>query len=170
MAAVRSVTIDTCCINARGRSKLLNALEALAKRGDITIVSTRLLMSELASDESKLGPTRRAKAGQLKAGTSGFVMRRSGVRGGDVLRGPNAYRYREQIARILRPTLAWHELDGNTQRDVMHLAIHRAHDWDLFVTTDTLILSRHQELLSEVNVRVLSPEDAVRVVTDRSGP
>ena len=166
MTTVIRITIDTNCINARGRIPALNALEVLAKQGIVEITSTRILAEELARDKTQWGPSRRAKASQLRSGTSGFVMRRSRLRGGDALRAPNAYVYLDRIARIIRPDLEWHELDENTQRDIMHLAIHRAHNWDLFVTMENLILLQSKALLSDLGLRVMSPEDALKTVNE----
>ncbi|MBI4380084.1 MAG: hypothetical protein HY574_02655 [candidate division NC10 bacterium] len=160
------VTIDTNCINARRCISALNALEVLAKQGVVEITSTRILAEELARDKTQLGSSRRTKASQLRSGTSGFVMRRSTLRGGDALGAPNAYVYLDRIARLIRPDLEWHELDENTQRDIMHLAIHRAHNWDLFVTMDKLILLQSKMLLSDLGLRVMSPEDALKTVNE----
>lgn len=154
------------CINARGHIPALNALEVLAKQGVIEITSTRILAEELARDKTQLGPNRRAKASQLQSGTSGFVMRRSTLRGGDALRAPNAYVYLNRIARIIRPNLEWHELDEHTQRDIMHLAIHRAHNRDLFVTGENRILRQSKVLLSDLGLRVMSPEDALKTINE----
>jgi hypothetical protein len=149
-----------------GRISALNALEVLAKQEIVEITSTRILAEELARDKTQRGPSRRAKASQLRSGTSAFVMRRSRLRGGDALRAPNAYVYLDRIARIIRPDLEWHELDENTQRDIMHLAIHRAHNWDLFVTMENLILLQSKVLLSDLGLRVMSPEDALKTVNE----
>jgi hypothetical protein len=166
MTAAIRITIDTNCINARGHIPALNALEVLTKQRVVEITSTRILAEELARDKTQLGPNRRAKASQLQSGTSGFVLRRSTLRGGEAFGAPNAYVYLGRIARIIRPDLEWHELDENTQRDIMHLAIHRAHNWDLFVTMDNLILLQSKVLLSDLGLRVMSPEDALKTVNE----
>ncbi|MDE2180195.1 MAG: hypothetical protein KGJ40_05000 [candidate division NC10 bacterium] len=166
MAVVIRITIDTMCINARGHIPALNALEVLAKQRVIEITSTRILAEELARDKTQFGPNRRAKASQLQSGTSGFVMRRSTLRGGDALGAPNAYVYLDRIARIIQPDLEWHELDEHTQRDIMHLAIHRAHNWDLFVTKEKEILRKSRVLLSDLGLRVMSPKGALKTVNE----
>ncbi len=48
----------------------------------------------------------------------------------------------------------------------MHLAIHRAHNWDLFLTKENQILSQPKVLFSALGLRVMSPEDALRTVSE----
>jgi hypothetical protein len=88
------------------------------------------------------------------------VLGHSRLSGPDVLGGPNAYKHIDAIIAIIRPGLNWKQLDGNTQRDVMHLAIHHANAWDLFVTTDTGISNYAKPLADELGIFVASPEDA----------
>lgn len=161
MKSTPRVTIDTNCINAKGRVQALNELEELERLGSITLTTTRVLLEELQEDLTAFGEARRLKARAMPSGTSGFVLGRSRLSGADVLGGPNAYGHVEQITQIIRPGCSWDDLDGNTHRDVMHLAIHHANGWDLFVTMDKGILDHAEQLASDMGLFVVSPEEAL---------
>lgn len=129
--------------------------------GAITLTTTRVLLDELQEDLTAFGEARRLKARAMPRGTSGFMLGHSQLSGGDVLGGPNAYKHVEPITQIIRPGRSWDELDGNTQHDVMHLAIHHANGWDLFVTMDKGILDHAGQLASDMGLLVVSPEETL---------
>ena len=51
----------------------------------------------------------------------------------------------------------------------MHLAIHRAHQWDLFVTMANLVLSNATNLASEVGIQVASPDHGLEIANRSQG-
>lgn len=162
MSARLRVTIDTNAINARGRNPHLRQLETWHGLGLIEIIRTRILTEEIQPYADGL-----RKAHSYSERTSGFVMRRSTVRGGDVVGGPNAYRWLPAVTQILFPDKSFEELHVRSQRDVMHLCIHKANRLDYFVTMDNDILGHAAALRNEVGITALSPEDAAREIGDR---
>jgi hypothetical protein len=70
MKVTPRVTIDTNCINAKGRVPELNELEELNRLGSITLTTTRVLLEELKGDLTKFGEPRRLKAGTMPRGKS----------------------------------------------------------------------------------------------------
>lgn len=141
-----TVTIDTNSINAKCKDLALNQLEQWHQNGLIEIKRTRVLAQELTRDQSSYyGPLRRQKAQAYQEGTSAFTMGRSEVGGGDALRAPNAYQWEKPITALLDPTKDPIELNDKDQRDILHLAIHKAYGWDYFVTLDTRGIFRYRE-------------------------
>ena len=161
-----TVTIDTNSINLARREHHLNQLEEWHKTGLIEIKRTATLTEELRRNLGALGEARLRKAeGYEEGGDSrAFVMRRSRHRGGDTLRGPTAVQWVSPISEILFPQAPFHQLAAGHQRDVLHLAIHKLHDWDYFVTKDKGILRRQQQLEDKFDIHALSPEEAVGVI------
>lgn len=162
--ATITVCIDTNSINVIQRDPHINQLEEWHRSGLIEIRRTSALTEELSLNFGSLGEARRQKAAGYKEGRDNraFTMRRSTLRGGDTLRGPKASQWVPLISKILFPGSPFHELSSHLQQDVAHLAIHKLHGWDFFVTYDRRHILRHQERLTrEVGIAVLSPKDAV---------
>ena len=161
-----TVTIDTNSINARQEDENLNQLEAWHQAGSIEITRTSILDSELSRDLGPLGDKRRRKASQLQEASPAFTVGMSALRNGDVLRGVDAYGWVDQIAAIIFPNRAFQELAPRPRNDVLHLAIHKAANWDYLVTLDRKdILAHQQQLEDECDIHALSPEEAVGVIS-----
>jgi hypothetical protein len=138
----------------------MNRLESLEKCGLIKITSAFTLLEELEFDYTKLGDARRTRAARLPQAREGFLVGRSTVGGPDVVGGPDIYVYVDAIADAMYPGVQFETLTLNTQRDVLHLAAHRAYQWELFVTEDNGILQCAAQLRT-LDICVMSPADAV---------
>ncbi|MDO8613756.1 MAG: hypothetical protein Q7R32_13195 [Dehalococcoidia bacterium] len=162
-----TVTIDTNSINARQMNPHLNRLEKWHQAGLIEITRTSVLDEELATDFTKMGESRRQRAQRYTMGkdTLVFTQKESFQKSGDFLKGPIADEWLDPTTQILHPGKHYHELSIRDKRDISHLATHKLHRWDYFVTTDRRdILSRAEDLWWELSIKALSPEDAVREI------
>jgi hypothetical protein len=157
------LTLDTNCINLRQGLAAMNALESLAASGKIKLVTASAMIDDLAFDKSRLAQARLDKANRLLEARGAFMVGHSHVGGYDVLGGPSIYEHVDRIAEALRDGQSWERLDGNSQRDVLHLAAHLANDFEVFVTRDGAILDSAVRLRA-LGLLVLSPEDALAFV------
>jgi hypothetical protein len=160
------VTIDTNCINARGKHESVNVLEELHRRGLIELTSTFALAADLKLDKTSWGDARRAKAAGIRQGRSGFMVGRSTVGGPDVIGGPDIYVHVPTIMGAICPGKSWDAITQNSKHDVLHLATHRTYGWDVFVTDDKGILRAH-ESLATLGIVVCSPTAALRWLASR---
>ncbi len=73
------------------------------------------------------------------------------------MRGPSADEWIEPITAIIHPRKPFHELGERDRRDMLHLATHKLHKWDYFVTNDKQILERADQLWAGLEIRVATP-------------
>ena len=91
----RRITLDTGCINAKGRNPDLNVLEDWAQTGQIEFQRTDAMLKELR------GKYRVQKASSLPAQPKLFTLDVSVLGGPDVLAGPDM---NAELRRVLFPT------------------------------------------------------------------
>lgn len=173
-----TVCFDTNCIEDPQGNPHVEQLEEWHRSAVIEITTTSALTQELERNFGPRGAARRHKARGYREGqdSRAFTLRRSGggsyLRGaaGDTLRGPTAAEYVPPIAAILFPGRQFADLSEHLQLDVLHLATHKLHGWDYFITDDEKhILSQRRRLSEEMGIQVASPADAVREVAARLG-
>ena len=141
----RRITLDTGCINAKGRNPDLNVLEDWAQTGQIEFQRTDAMLKELR------GKYRVQKASSLPAQPKLFTLDVSVLGGPDVLAGPDM---NAELRRVLSPTA--NPLTENQKRDVEHLFHHVRTGGDLFVTLNTndFIAHGRQDILCLVGIWV----------------
>lgn len=156
----RRVTLDTGCINAKGRNRDLNILESWAQTGQIELQRTDTMLKELK------GRHRVQKASSLAPQPELFTLDASVLGGPDVLAGPDMS---EELRRILFPTAS--ALTANQERDVEHLFHHVRTGGDLFVTLNLndFITHGRQDALRLVGIWVVTPPQAVELLKEVHG-
>jgi len=156
----RRITLDTGCINAKGRNPDLNVLEDWAQTGQIEFQRTDAMLKELR------GKYRVQKASSLPAQPKLFTLDVSVLGGPDVLAGPDM---NAELRRVLFPTA--NPLTENQKRDVEHLFHHVRTGGDLFVTLNTndFIAHGRQDILCLVGIWVVTPPQAVGLLKDAHG-
>ena len=156
----RRITLDTGCINAKGRNPDLNVLEDWAQTGQIEFQHTDAMLKELR------GEYRVQKASSLPAQPKLFTLDVSVLGGPDVLAGPDM---NAELRRVLFPTA--NPLTENQKRDVEHLFHHVRTGGDLFVTLNTndFIAHGRQDILCLVGIWVVTPPQAVGLLKDAHG-
>lgn len=137
---IRRITLDTGCVNAKGRNTDLNTLEKWAAVGKLELQRSDAMLSELT------GQMRVAKAQLLEPHPGLFTLGQSVLGGSDVLAGPDLS---EELQQILFPTAS--PLTENQRFDVEHLRLHVRTGGDVFVTlnpNDFITRGRQETLRS----------------------
>ena len=157
---IHRITLDTGCVNAKGRNLDLNTLEHWAAVGQLELQRSDAMLTEIT------GHARVAKAQSLPPHPGLFTLGRSGLGGPDVLAGPDLS---EELQRILFPTA--NPLTENQRSDVEHLRLHVRTGGDAFVTLNPndFITRGRQETLRSFGVWVLSPGDMVDLLVELYG-
>ncbi len=156
---IRRITLDTSCINAKGRNPDLNILERWEKAGHLDLQRSDVMLKELVGEE------RIAKAKLL--GTLPELFSFPGLLSGSaVLAGPDLHR---ELQNILFPTAKL--LTENQLFDVEHLRLHVRMGGDVFVTLNSndFITRGRQDVLASFGVWVLSPAEVVSLLRDLYG-
>lgn len=154
---IRRVTLDTGCVNAKGRDPDLNTLERWAAAGHIELYRSEVMLDELA------GKARVEKARSLAPHPGLFTLGSSTLGGPDVLAGPDLP---DELQQILFPTA--NSLSENQRYDVEHLRLHVRTGGDVFVTLNPndFITRGRQETLRSFGIWVLSPSQLVKLLTE----
>lgn len=157
---IRRVTLDTGCVNARGRNPDLNKLERWAAEGLLELQRSQAMLSELT------GEARVEKARTLSPHPALFTLDSSVLGGPDVLAGPDLP---GELQQILFPTAK--PLTENQRHDVEHLRLHVRTGGDVFVTLNPndFISRGRQGTLRSFGVWVLSPGELVGLLTELHG-
>lgn len=157
---IRRVTLDTGCVNAKGRNLDLNKLERWASEGRLELQRSEAMLSELT------GEARVGKARSLPPHPHLFTLDSSVLGGADVLAGPDLP---GEIQQILFPTAK--PLTENQRHDVEHLRLHIRTGGDVFVTLNPndFITRGRQETLRSFGVWVLPPSELVGLLTESYG-
>jgi hypothetical protein len=108
---VRTIVLDTCCVNARGADPHLNRLEEWGRRQWVNLQRTPAFMEELE------GERRREKAGMIATQPPSFDLDQNALDGLAVLAGPLLDV--GLLAHILFPTTK--ELNAKNLSDIEHL-------------------------------------------------
>lgn len=158
--SIRRITLDTGCVNAKGRDVDLTTLERWAAAGRLELQRSNAMLGELE------GEARVAKARSLPQHPGLFTLGRSALGGPDVLAGPDLS---AELRRILFPTA--HPLTQNQRSDVEHLRLHVRTGGDIFVTLNPndFITRGRQETLRSFGIWVLSPSDLVGLLAELYG-
>jgi hypothetical protein len=156
----RRVTLDTGCVNAKGRDADLNTLERWNVAGLIELQRSEAMLDELE------GEARVAKARALQPHPGLFTLDVSVLDGPDVLAGPDMP---IELEEILFPTVS--PLTDNQRHDIEHLRLHVRTGGDVFVThnrNDFITRGRQEELRSH-GIWVMSPSELVGLLTELCG-
>ena len=155
---IRSLTLDTNCVNARSENEHLNQLEGWEAAGYVELRRAPAFIRELR------GPaTRLSKAESIQPLSKPFTFGQSVLGGSDVLAGPSQI---EEVRNILFPSTK--ELRPQQELDIEHLAYHNTVGSHLFVTLNDRDFIRFgkQEQLAFLGIWVFSPEQAVEFLSD----
>ncbi len=157
---IRRVTLDTGCVNAKGRDPELNTLERWAATGSLELQRSEAMLNELA------GEARVEKAQRLAPHPGLFTLDSSILGGSDVLAGPDLP---DELQQILFPTAK--PLTDSQRHDVEHLRLHVQTGGDIFVTLNPndFITRGRQETLRSFGVWVLSPKELVGLLREIYG-
>ena len=152
---IHRITLDTCCINAKGKNEPLNTLERWAHDGFLELQRSDAMLNEIK------GEARVAKAESMAEHPGQFVLDKSVLDGPDVLAGPELA---TELQELLFPTA--HPLTGNQKHDVEHLRLHVLTGGDVFVTLDSndFITRGRQESLRACGIWVMQPLDLVELL------
>lgn len=154
------VTLDTSCVNAKGRDPDLNTLERWAAAGLLVLQRSAVMLKELQ------GQARIAKATSLATHPGLFSLDVNFLGVPDVLAGPDIA---QDLQQILFPTAK--PLTENQRSDVEHLRLHVRTGGDVFVTLNPndFITRGRQEALSSFGIWVLSPAKLVGLLKELYG-
>ncbi len=157
---IRRISLDTGCVNAKGRDPDLNTLERWAAAEYLELQRSSAMLGELE------GEARVAKASALAPHPGLFTLGASALGGPDVLAGPDLP---DELRLILFPTAS--PLTENQRYDVEHLRLHVRTGGDAFVTLNPndFITRGRQETLRSFGVWVLSPSELVGLLTELYG-
>lgn len=155
-----TVTIDTNCINARSSLPAMNQLERLHRDGQLELVKSDVLDTEL--QRSRYESVAQAKSAALGEDTGTLVIGHSRIGHARVGTDGDAVLY-DDIATTLfgHPVRRLHK---RQVRDVMMIATHMKHRRDSLVTLDNDLLGKRTELQENFGVRVLSPDQCLAQV------
>ena len=158
---LRRITIDTNCINSKGRSSPLNLLEKWAGEKKIEIQKSTPFFAEAQGNLR-----RQAKEKQIPGHPPLFFLDSSSLGDAAVLAGPDL---RKEIQKILFPGVT--ALSVGQERDVQHLAEHVRTGGHLFVTMDTsdFMLGKKEKKLRCLGVWAVTPGKAVELLVSVYG-
>lgn len=162
------ITIDNCVINTRSRIKAMNQLEEWHKQDIIEIQRASAMDTEFKKWTPGL-----QKSKQYKEEHEVF---RWGVSRWDhaIWGGKDFDDSLEQILDLLFPQyekMPLSEIIGEHENDfydALHLATHKLYGNDIFVTTDKNTLNHTPELKKEFGINVMTPEECVKFIENRS--
>jgi len=164
---VPKLTLDTNCINLRKTVPALNELERLADQGTIQIAATPEMLVDLERDKSSHAAQRREKASLLHEHIHNASPK-------PIPPGSSEKTLDDPTTRAIveRGLLRWLQIlfpsgcpNENMTDDILHVLIHRVWERDIFVTMDTDLLNRRDELKT-LGVIVCTPEEALQRVRD----
>lgn len=161
-----TVTLDTNCINAKGRDEALNCLEDLERQGTIELRKTDALDIDLTDDKGANAEKRRRKSAKLPEDMGICILDYSRL-DHTRLAGEADASAMDGLAQLLfRDSLR--ALAGNNRHrhvtDVMHLYTHIMHRRDYFVTRDHDFLDHAETIRKEYGTRVGTPEQCIAFI------
>ena len=166
------ISLDTSCINSKGKNASLNELEDMGRRGLISIVSSTSVEEELLEPEMEpYRSNRLSKFRTYDVDTSNWVLGFSRLGISTKLGGESTAQEMESIAAILFPTITWKCLNQNQIRDVMALHTHWSHGREIFVTLNTndfigraKRMDKQEQLKSQLGINVMTPDQSLEYV------
>jgi len=152
---IHRLTLDTGCINAKGKNEALNVLERWAQEGLLELQRSDAMLEEIE------GEARVAKAEAMAEHPGLFILDQSVLDGPDVLAGPDL---EADLQGLLFPTA--HPLTDNQSNDVEHLRLHVLTGGDVFVTLNRndFITRGRQEALRACGIWVMQPPEIVELL------
>ncbi len=160
---MKTITIDTNVINARGKLDAMNKLEALAQQGKVVIYKTDVLDTEM--QDSYNPGLLKAKGYTEDVGI--FIVGHSRV-GHTKLSSDEDGAYLEEILTLLFGKKQRSEYSKQEIRDAMNLLTHKSKGRDYFVTKDTGILKCRLDIEKELGVIVCTPEYCLTMIEEVS--
>ena len=146
-----TITLDTNTIIDLEKDPDLQSLYQLYKEGEIKIVKTDVVDTELPEDFAK----RKSKEFSEDMGSGYYDNSRYGhcTYGKD----PNF----EDILKIVFPETVGPNATKTQNRDSMHLATHTKYERDCFVTKDKGILRKKEELKKAYGINIKNPKECI---------
>lgn len=166
-----TLTLDTSCINAKGKNKALNELEALQNKGLIHLVSTTSVEEELLQPDKEPYRTQRLdKFSEYEEVDVGYwVLDYSRLGISTKLGSESTKEEMHKIASILFPYRAWSSLTSKQIRDVMVMHTHFTNNRDIFVTLNIKDFigknrTKQKRLNQQFGICVMTPSEALKHV------
>lgn len=152
---IRRISLDTGCVNAKGKDPSLNTLEQWASFGYLQLQRSDVMLQEL------IGDARVTKAQSIETHPGLFILGASMLDGPDVLASPDL---RNDLRRILFPTA--NPLTSNQVNDIEHLRLHVQTGGDAFVTLNIndFITRGRQTALAAIGIWVFTPKEIVTLL------
>ena len=169
-----TLTLDTSCINAKGKNQELNQLEILQDKGLILLVRTTSVEEELLQPDDELYRSQRIekfnKYDEVDIGIWVLGFSRLGI--STKLGSESSQEEMNQMAAILFPTRTWSSLTTNQLRDIMILHTHWINKRDIFVTLNSHDFigrrgTRKKRLGQLFNISVMTPIEALEYIKSR---
>jgi hypothetical protein len=162
---VKTITIDTNCINTKQGKEAINKLEKWHTQGLVKIFKTDVMDTELSNSDHDFREKALKKSQSYPEDIGVGVVDHSRVGhcriGGDSIDYPL-----EEIRKLLFPQ--YEKFDDAAKRrairDSMHLATHKMHKRDAFVTEDKHFLNKRDSLKEHFGITVLSPEEVLEKI------
>lgn len=152
---IHRLTLDTGCVNAKGKNEALNTLERWAHDGLLELQRSDAMLDEIE------GKSRITKAESIAEHPGLFTLDVSVLDGPDVLAGPDLG---IELEELLFPTS--HPLTSSQEHDVQHLRQHVLTGGDVFVTLNRndFITRGRQEALRACGIWVMQPPEIVELL------
>lgn len=151
-----SVCKDTNCINAKKQDEYINALEKLAENGKILIGITETLEKELKRGGSYQLGLREAQK---------YIISYGETQGGNLFDQRNMMRKHKGVLEILwgnKTNYSPQEID-----DAWGITTAHHHGETYFITYETNLLKKSQEIEKEFTIKIRKPKDCLEEVNKR---
>lgn len=162
---IKTITIDTNCINTKQGKEAINKLEQWHNQGQVEVVKTDVMDTEL-SDGSPTFREKALKKSQDYPEDIGIGVIGHSRIGHCRVGGESSEYLLEKIMELLFPQ--YDKLDDDAKkraiRDSMHLSTHKMHNRDVFVTEDKHFLNKRDSLKERFGITILSPEEALEKI------
>jgi len=156
---LKTITLDTNCINTKQGMIAVNKLERWHKEGLVEIVKTDVMDTELGDNVASFRQKALKKSQEYHEDIGDGVWGHSRW-GHFCWRDESTGNLINEIKNLLFPEYDKLSDDAKRRalRDSMHLAAHKTYNRDVFVTEDKHFLNKRDILRERFGIMVLSPE------------
>jgi len=159
---VKTITLDTCCINTKQGIEAINRLEKWNKQKLVEIVKTDVMDTEFINARASF-KTKALKKSQNYQEDIGVGVWNHSRWNHSRFDGDSIDYPLDDIRNLLFPHFDKLSDDEKRRaiRDSMHLATHKMHNRDFFVTEDKDFLDKKDSIKEHFVITVLSPTQLV---------